>query len=330
MNERGVFVNKDETKHLVTGPVAIPDCPDCDFANGEPPLTADKIEEMAHWFNTKSRMSDPMHLYAQDGKTVIGETVESWTTKEVTKVININGKSVMLPVGTWMTTVKVTDDDTWHDIENGTLRGFSAMYVPREQAEQMVSKRTLIADLEDPVPLTVSIVDHPCVPDAIFTSIKAGRRFSNATLNKINKVFETMKAGFDEVSNLISIAENERQPKESVKEDIDMDKEELREVIKEETRPLWAELESLKNEEPEPEPEEPVVEDEPKESEPVVNEELEAVKTELEALKKKIGEREGNSIKHHDAPTPEEQTPQVIKGEIPGRDAFGRAIKTKE
>lgn len=308
--------------------MAIPDCPDCDFANGEPPLTADKIEEMAHWFNTKSRMSDPMHLYAQDGKSVIGETVESWTTKEVSKVININGKSVLLPVGTWMATVKVTDDDTWHDIENGTLRGFSAMYVPREQAEQMVNKRTLIADLEDPVPLTVSIVDRPCVPDAIFTSIKAGRRFSNATLNKINKVFETMKAGFDEVSNLITIAENERQPKtESVKEDINMEKEELMELIKESVK---SEIDALKEEltptEPEPVEDEPVVEEPEQEPEPEVNEELEAVKTELEALKKKIGEREGNSIKAHDAPIPENK-PKVVKGEIPGRDAFGRAIK---
>ena len=313
--------------------MAIPDCPDCDFSNGEPPLTADKIESMAHWFNTKSRMSDPMHLYASDHETVIGETVESWTTKEVSKVINIDGKSVLLPIGTWMATVKVTDDATWQQIENGTLRGFSAMYVSREHAENVVaSKRTLIDDLEDPVPLTISIVDRPCVYDAIFTSVKAGRKISNANLNKIMKAIEGIKGVYDEVKAIVTIAETERLPKESSKEDIDMDKDELKsiikEAIKEETNPLWEQLESIKTvetESTEPKKEEEGVEDkvEPEPAEKLEdNEAFKALKTELESLKEKLGEKEGNSIKGQD--TLPEDKPAVKYGEFEDRDLFGR------
>jgi len=163
MTDRTIFTIKQDKKRLVTGPVAIPNCPDCDFSAGEKLLTPDEIEAMAHEYNTKSRMADQMHVYGRTGET-IGETVENWTLKEATTLTNINGETVTLPSGTWMATVKVTDDNTWQNIESGVYRGFSAMYVSRSDAETILaSKRTLIADLDDPVPLTISIVDAPCV-----------------------------------------------------------------------------------------------------------------------------------------------------------------------
>jgi hypothetical protein len=189
----------------------------------------------------------------------------------------------------------------------------------------------LIADLEDPVPLTISIVDSPCVYDAIFTSIKgdgmvekAGRRISNATLNKITKVFETMKNGFDEVQHLMSIAETERQVKEieSIKEDIDMDKDEMKaiikEAIKEETNPLWEQLESMKTEEPVVEEVEEVeVESEPSEADKLLAE----VAKRLDTLEDKLGNPTPQSIKGEDKP----EKP-VVKGLI-DRDVFGRRLR---
>jgi hypothetical protein len=331
-DNRAIFTIKQDTKQLVTGPVAIPNCPDCDFAAGEKLLTPDEIEAMAHEYNTKSRMADEMHVYGRNGET-IGETVENWTLKESTTLTNINGKTVTLPLGTWMATVKVTDDTTWDNIESGKYRGFSAMYVSRSDAETILaSKRTLIADLEDPVPLTISIVDSPCVYDAIFTSIKgdgmvekAGRRISNATLNKITKVFETMKNGFDEVQHLMSIAETERQVKEieSIKEDFDMDKDEMKaiikEAIKEETNPLWEQLESMKTEEPVVEEVEDVEE---VESEPSEDDKLLAdVAKRLDTLEDKLGNPTPQSIKGEDKP----EKP-VVKGLI-DRDVFGRRLR---
>lgn len=331
MTDRTIFTIKQDKKRLVTGPVAIPNCPDCDFSAGEKLLTPYEIEAMAHEYNTKSRMADQMHVYGRTGET-IGETVENWTLKEQETVTNINGKTVTLPKGTWMATVKVTDDKTWSNIENGTYRGFSAMYVSRSDAETILaSKRTLIADLEDPVPLTISIVDAPCVYDAIFTSIKqegaaakAGRRISNATLGKITKAFDSIKVGFDEVQRLISIAETERQiitSDESIKEDIDMDKDEMEKMvaktIKEALKPVHDDIEALKAEaKPKPEGDE---DPEPSEAERQLAEALKRI----DDLEEKLGKPVQQSIKGEDKPAP---TPRVVKGAFEDRDAFGRKI----
>lgn len=331
MTDRTIFTIKQDKKRLVTGPVAIPNCPDCDFSAGEKLLTPDEIEAMAHEYNTKSRMADQMHVYGRTGET-IGETVENWTLKEQETVTNINGKTVTLPKGTWMATVKVTDDKTWSNIENGTYRGFSAMYVSRSDAETILaSKRTLIADLEDPVPLTISIVDAPCVYDAIFTSIKqegaaakAGRRISNATLGKITRAFDSIKVGFDEVQRLISIAETERQiitSDESIKEDIDMDKDEMEKMvaktIKEALKPVHDDIEALKAEaKPKPEGDE---DPEPSEAERQLAEALKRI----DDLEEKLGKPVQQSIKGEDKPAP---TPRVVKGAFEDRDAFGRKI----
>lgn len=331
MTDRTIFTIKQDKKRLVTGPVAIPNCPDCDFSAGEKLLTPDEIEAMAHEYNTKSRMADQMHVYGRTGET-IGETVENWTLKEQETVTNINGETVTLPSGTWMATVKVTDDKTWSNIENGTYRGFSAMYVSRSDAETILaSKRTLIADLEDPVPLTISIVDAPCVYDAIFTSIKqegaaakAGRRISNATLGKITRAFDSIKVGFDEVQRLISIAETERQiitSDESIKEDIDMDKDEMEKMvaktIKEALKPVHDDIEALKAEaKPKPEGDE---DPEPSEAERQLAEALKRI----DDLEEKLGKPVQQSIKGEDKPAP---TPRVVKGAFEDRDAFGRKI----
>jgi len=333
--DKSSFTLKEDKKQLVTGPVAIPNCPDCDFAAGEKVLTPDEIEGMAHEYNVKSRMADQMHVYGRTGET-IGETVENWTLKEAETVTNINGDTVVLPRGTWMATVKVTDPTTWSNIESGKYRGFSAMYVSRSDAETiMASKRTLIADLEDPVPLTISIVDSPCVYDAIFTSIKqetaaakAGRKISNATLNKINKIVETMKSGFDEVQSLISVAEAERTPRSDVDkflEDNNMDEKELMEIVgKTIDERLVAFKEELTPTEPAVEPEvepEPEVDPEPTEAEKQL---AEAFKR-IGELEEKLGNPTPQSLKGLDEdPNP---APVVVKGVFEDRDVFGRKIQ---
>lgn len=323
------FTIKEDAKRLVTGPVAIPNCPDCDFSAGEKILTVDEIEGMAHEYNTKSRMADQMHVYGRTGET-IGETVENWTLKNTETLTNINGKSVTLPKGTWMATVKVTDDATWNRVEDGTYRGFSAMYVSRGDVETVLaSKRTLIADLNDPVPLTISIVDAPCVYDAIFTSIKqedgtvvkAGRRISNATLNKINKIVETMKSGYGEIQSLIEAAESERTVKEPTKkmEDINMDEKELKEIVE---KAIDEKLVAFKEEltpEPTPEPE-PEVDPEPTEAE----KKLEKALKRIDELEDKLGNPTPQSLKGSDTPKP---APVVVKGDFEDRDVFGRKIQ---
>jgi putative sterol carrier protein len=279
---------KDDAKRLVTGPVAIPDCPDCDFHRGEKLFTPDEIEGMVHEYNTKYQYSDEMHIFTNKGDAV-GTSVENWTLKEPMTVKNIDNKTVKLPVGTWMTTIKVTDDDTWSKIESGELRGFSAMYVPKDDAERLLAeKRTLVKDLKDPVPVSIAIVDRPCVFDAIFTSVKAGRSISNATLEKLKNAYDTAMNSLENLKSLIEKAAGERPAEKSKSEVDDMDEKELAEIVgkvfDEKIKPITEKIEALET----VEEDEPVIKEE-SEPEPVVNEELEALKSELKELKEKLG-----------------------------------------
>lgn len=330
-----LIVLKDEAKRLVTGPVAIPDCPDCDYPRGEKLLTVDEIESMVHFYNTHSQLSDEMHVYGST-KQSVGVAVENWTLKEPLTTRNTQGNQVTLPRGTWMTTIKVTDDDTWQKIQDGTYKGFSASYMSREAAEEVLAaKRTLIADLVDPMPVTVSIVDEPCVFDALFCSIKdnpeaekAGRKISNATLKKIQDAFDNIKT-------LINDALTERGQIEADKtdllEDVSMNEDELKSMIVEAVK------EALKSDDPEPEAEEEeMVEEmeekpEPEEVEEVeelppseAEMELEKAQKRIKELEDKLGEGESQSIKGQDD-TPEEEPVQKFRIEE-GRDIYGRKI----
>lgn len=324
-----LITTKDDFKRLVTGPVAIPDCPDCDYPRGEKLLTVDEIESMVHFYNTTSQLSDEMHVYGAT-KQSVGVAVENWTLKEPLTTRNTQGNEVTLPRGTWMTTIKVTDDDTWQKIQDGTYKGFSASYMSRDAAEEVLAaKRTLIADLEDPMPVTVSIVDEPCVFDALFCSIKqqdevdkAGRRFSNATLKKIQGAFESLQ-------NLINEALNERgqteADKKNVLEDIDMDEEQLTKLVREAVK---AELE-LQRQEDEPGDEEAPEAEVEDESEPEPSEaekKLEEAQAEIEALKTKLGEGESQKIEGQDEEKPEADKDRALKFEFEDRDAFGCKI----
>ena len=324
-----LIVLKDDAKRLVTGPVVIPDCPDCDYPRGEKLLSVDEIEDMVHFYNTQSQLSDEMHVYGAT-KQSVGVAVENWTLKEPLTTRNTQGNQVTLPRGTWMTTIKVTDDDTWQKIQDGTYKGFSASYMSRDAAEEVLAaKRTLIADLVDPMPVTVSIVDEPCVFDALFCSIKqqdevdkAGRRFSNATLKKIQGAFESLQ-------NLINEALNERgqteADKKNVLEDIDMDEEQLTKLVREAVK---AELE-LQRQEDEPGDEEAPEAEVEDESEPEPSEaekQLAEAQAEIEALKTKLGEGESQKIEGQDEEKPEAQKDRALKFEFEDRDAFGCKI----
>lgn len=265
--KKGLFVKKDSKKQLVSGPVALPGCADCDYKAGEKILTADEIEQFVHDFNTKFRLSDKMHVFTSTGE-LIGESVENWTTKEESIVKNINGEDVTLPEGTWMTTIKVTDSDTWNKIEDGTYKGFSAAYLSENDANNLLNaitasksmtpyselissnKRVLIKDLENPVPVTVSIVDTPCVPNAIFTSVKqcpasnkAGRSISNSTHEKLQGAYDTAKQGLDNLKSLLDKAKGERQNNDG---EIDMDKKELEQIFDDKIAPLKTDLDGVK------------------------------------------------------------------------------------
>jgi hypothetical protein len=357
----------------------LPGCPDCDFHKGEKIFTPEEVASFCHEYNTKFRLNDEMHLYGITGN-VIGESVENWTLKQDTTTTNILGKTVNLPKGTWMTTVKISDDETWNKIENGTYQGFSGSYIPRTKANELLEKisanksiepltdyvaekdRVLIKDIDDPVPVTISVVTKPCVPNAIFTAIKsqadkAGRTISNTTLSKLNKVFNSMQSGLNSIKDLLTKAEIERtptitdgvpvNPESAIKEVENMDEDEfkklIKETIEEELSSIKSDIEELKNPpepeaepepEPEPEPEEEEQEEQEKEPDETAGkiEELEQlIQTQSDAiasLKSKIGEKPDSDANKGQE---DDQENKADKYEPrTDRDVFGRKIKGGE
>lgn len=331
-----VFVTKNAAKREVTGPVAIPNCPDCDFLRGEKMFTEDEIGYMMQVYDSNFKNADEMHIFGKTGET-IGQSIKNWQLKEAKTLKNINSETVTLPKGTWMSTVKVTDDDTWSRIENGTLRGFSAHYMSKNDAEKLQAvKRTLVKDLTDPVPVSIAVVDRPCVFDAIFTSIKsehaatkAGRSISNSTLDKINKAYDTAKSSLDNLKSLINKAETERTNNATKSEELDVDEKEMKEAMKEavksEVEPLKDEITSLKGEIADLKSEKS--EEEEKEESSEKSEE----KKEKEVEKKKpekSEKSEGNGLKGQDGQGEHKEATKSVY-EASGRDALGIKRQTR-
>lgn len=279
----GLFVNKNEEKREVTGPVELPGCPDCDYKRGEKIRSVEEVQGFCNAFDN-FKMADEMHLYGATGK-LVGKVIDHWTLDREETYTNIVGETVILPQGTWMATTKITDDETWKKVQDGTYKGYSGTYLSKKDADALyktitaskcesdygamvlasANKRVLIKDLEDPTPVTISIVDNPCVPNAIFTSVKtcpttsqkAGRSISDSTLITLQKAHDKAQSALDNVKKLLKKAEGERPSAD--KEVDDMDEKELAQLVgdtidkkfDEKVKPISEKIEAIEEKLPE-------------------------------------------------------------------------------
>nr|WP_319372461.1 XkdF-like putative serine protease domain-containing protein [uncultured Methanobacterium sp.] len=278
----GLFVQKNDAKREVTGPVELPGCPDCDYKRGEKIRSVEEVAGFCNAFDN-FKIADEMHLYGATGKRV-GDVTKHWTIENDETYTNIIGQQVTLPRGTWMATTKITDDETWKKVEDGTYKGYSGTYLSKKDADELkktltasknesnfgqtvlasANKRVLIKDLEEPTPVTISIVDNPCVPNAIFTSVKAcqtsqkaGRSISNSTLSTLQKAHDTAQNALDNVKKLLKKAEGERPSAD--KEVDDMDEKELATLVgdtvdkkfDEKVKPISEKIEAMEKKLPE-------------------------------------------------------------------------------
>ncbi|GEM_PF-3091642 len=267
----GLIVNKSEPEQVAYAAVAVPGEPDSD---GEI-LSEEEIEYAAHKWMENYRNMDIMHTFKN-----VANPVESYILpQEMT--VKAYDQEMTLPKGTWVVGSHITDTDTWDKVEKGELRGHSLTGVRGQLAAAksampgVAGKRTLIKDLGDYwEAATVSIVDTPAVPKALFFALKskppkqkkpsfvrkAGRAISDATLG-------SLKEAMQNIQNLIKTAEDERatdpleglslnrkQACKDVSEVLDMDEKELKELIetgtksaiKSELEPIKTDIEALK------------------------------------------------------------------------------------
>jgi len=316
-----LFVEKDDKQRLITAPVLIPDTPDCEFHKGEDPLSASKIESMAYAY-MKHRHVDEVHNFAQTQKDV-GVPVASWILDKDQVYKNINGKDVELPKGTWMATVKVEDDKTWHGVESGNYKGFSVWALSKDSAERIQSAmkgKVLIKDLTDPVGFAISIVPKPCVHDAIFCSIKEAEGAEKAGRTISNRTFAALRTAYDNLGKLLTTAEGERTAKKDDKDEGDVIK---MEMTKEEFKEMIEGIIDAKmpKQEPEAKKEEPKEDTELKDT----KEALKTAEDKIKDLEKRLGEpKEGNALKGQDDLKETKKVKSVY--EETGRDAMGRKI----
>lgn len=168
------LVYKNEEKRIVYGPVLIPDEPDTD---GDV-VTAEQIENVAHKFVEEYGNIDLMHSLNN-----VGRLVESYILPVDLEV----DEDTIIPKGSWVMGVRVTDDDTWQAVKDGKLGGFSIMALQKmamkSSEKKQKSKRVTLADLgDDWIVNAVSLVDEPAVPKAKWIAIKSKSK-NNTDIN---------------------------------------------------------------------------------------------------------------------------------------------------
>lgn len=159
------IVYKNDDKRIVFGPVLIPNEPDSDGDS----VTEEHIEKVAHKF-----VEDYGNIDLQHSLNNVGKLVESY----ILPVDIDTGGNNIVPKGSWMMGVRVTDDDAWKAVKDGKLGGFSIMALQKtamkSTEKDQESKRVTLADLgEDWIVNAVSLVDEPAVPKAKWLAIKS-------------------------------------------------------------------------------------------------------------------------------------------------------------
>lgn len=176
--------NSDGTVDL-TAPVMIPGAKDCDYKNGEPPLTKDQIREFAKSYENY-QFIDHEHGLTRNG-VQIGTPVKSFLLSEDTTMTTIDGSLKSYPSGSWFITAHLTNEDAINTALEGGYTGYSASVFSKNRADEylealkedkdtplptacksLVSSggNALIKDVPNPVVLSVSLVKKPCLHDS--------------------------------------------------------------------------------------------------------------------------------------------------------------------
>ena len=161
------IVHKDLDRHIVYGPVLIPDMPDSD---GDV-VSADKIEKVAHRFMEEYRLMEHMHTLES-----IARPVESYIAP-----VDLVLGDAHIPKGSWVAGARVTNETAWKDVKSGKLTGFSIVAVPTgagtatkrlETVEKKLTLRQIEESGRDWEVIAIGLVDMPAIPLAKWTAVK--------------------------------------------------------------------------------------------------------------------------------------------------------------
>ena len=222
----------DGTIHL-TAPVMIPGAHDCDYENGEPPLTTEQIRRFAKTYQDYGFI-DHEHGLTRNGQK-IGVPVNSFLLTEDTTMTTIDGSLKSYPRGSWFVTSHITDPRAIQTALSGGYTGYSASVFTRSRADEYLealksepttpmpcsckdvssSGNSLIKDVPDPVVLSVSLVRSPCLHDSIFCEVNGDIMTDQEDVKSLkSKVLSAM--GMSEEAEVVALKSEVSELKETI------------------------------------------------------------------------------------------------------------------
>ena len=219
---------------LLTAPVMIPGAKDCDYENGEEPLTRQQIREFAKSYE-KYGFIDHEHGLTKDG-TKIGEPVNSFLLTEDTTMTTMDGSMKSYPRGSWFVTSHITHPRAVELALGGGYTGYSASVFTRSRADEYLealksepstpmpcsckdvssSGNSLIRDVPDPVVLSVSLVKSPCLHDSRFCEVNKGEIMENQEDVKSLKSKVLSAMGMSEEAEVVALKSEVSELKETI------------------------------------------------------------------------------------------------------------------
>jgi len=199
----------------------IPGAKDCDWVNGEPPLTSEQIREFAKSYE-KYGFIDHEHGLTRNGER-IGEPVDSFLLTEDTTMHLIDGSMKSYPAGSWFVTSHITHPEAIRLALGGGYTGYSASVFTKSRADEYLtalksepdtplpcsckdvssSGNSLIRDVPDPVVLSVSLVKSPCLHDSKFCEVNKGEIMEEDVKSLKSKVLSAM--GMTEEAEVLAL-----------------------------------------------------------------------------------------------------------------------------
>ena len=172
----------------------IPGAHDCDYENGEPPLTTEQIRRFAKTYE-KYQFIDHEHGLTRNGR------------------------------GSWFVTSHITNPEAVQLALGGGYTGYSASVFTKSRADEYLaalksdkgtplpcsckdvssSGNSLIRDVPDPVVLSVSLVKSPCLHDSQFCEVNKGEIMENQEDVKSLKSKVLSAMGMSEEAEVVAL-----------------------------------------------------------------------------------------------------------------------------
>ena len=244
-----MYINKltDGTIEL-TAPVMIPGAKDCDYENGEPPLTVSQIQAFKESYDTYAFVDHEHKLTKKpnglsyidtnfNGKK-IGEPSNSKILDQDTTFTLYDGTTKTYPMGTWLLTTHITDPTAISEAMKGYYTGYSPSVLPRASADRYLEAlktksecscknvssmgNSLIKDVPDPVVLSVSLTKQPCLHESKFCEVD---NMENEEMSLKSKILTAM--GMSEEAEVVAL----KGEVQSLKDEIEAMKSEFKDTL---------------------------------------------------------------------------------------------------